>query len=417
MNNKQKENIRHLLKFSPIYHTTLKKLFAPFYEQTLYNTVIKAIQNVPFYKEYTKYIRQPFSIKELPIIRKKDIMGREREMVSKHVCSLFLSRKETGGSTGFSLELFYSPSVIIKKDVIPNYAFSVIGEKLHIATLRGQRPQNGATYQNIGRGNIILSSYLLSEKTIDEYLSLLKKYRINCLHVYPSSLSIMTRLIKSKYGKANLPDLKGILASSEIFSREEKKLVQEVFPGIKLVDLYGHNELACCAVAIDNGYFKFFPNYGYVEFIDTNERVNGHIIAEIVATSIMNTTMPFIRYGTEDYVELDEEGNVVSIIGRTSDFVINCEGKLTPCILSTRSRSMQNVTNFQYYQPQKGVLIYRVVVNDKFNDIDKKFILEDMNQSFNGLMKCEVAIVTCIERNQNGKQKRLVQDVDLKDYK
>ena len=47
----------------------------------------------------------------------------------------------------------------------------------------------------------------------------------------------------------------------------------------------------------------------------------------------MNTTMPFIRYGTDDYVEIDKNGNIIAIIGRSSDFVINKNNDIVPCII------------------------------------------------------------------------------------
>lgn len=409
--------MKNLIKYTPMYALIRKSQLAPYSPVHLQNAVLEAIKNVPFYNGYDKYIKSPFSIKDFPILCKKDILGNETLLISKRAFKAFLSRKETGGSTGYSLKLFYSPSVIIEKEVIPNYAFSLIGWNLRIATLRGQRPANGKLWQATGNGNIILSSYQLSEDNLDEYLKILRERHISCLHVYPSSLFILARLIKCKYGKVCLPDLKGILASSEIFSVENKKLVKEVFPGVKIIDFYGHNELACCAIAENDGFYHFFKNYGYVEFIETGETVNGNRIAEIVATSIMNTAMPFIRYATEDYVELDKDGNVVSIIGRTSDFVVNADGALTPCIVVTRDRSMMNISNFQYYQSIEGELTFRIVVNQEFNQIDQQYLLEDMNESFNGRMVCKVEIVNSIERTKAGKQKRLVQELNLNKYK
>lgn len=416
MNITLKETLRKLLRLTFTYKCAQKRQLSPFTQDILQKKVKRAIKNVPFYKGYFQYLRTSFSIKDFPIIRKKDIIGHESELVSKGVLRPLLMRKETGGSTGMSLELFYSPSIIISKNVLSDYAFSLIGKNLRIATLRGQRPANNKIWQNIG-SNLLLSSYQLSEKTVDTYLGVLKEKRINCLHVYPSSLSILTRLIKAKYGKANLPELKGIVASSEIFSKEEKLLVQSVFPHTKIVDLYGHNELVCCAIAVDDGFYKFFNNYGYVEFAETGEKINEHRIAEIIATSIMNTTMPFIRYGTEDYVELDANNNVVSIIGRTSDFVVNKDGELVPCIVLTRDISMQHVTNFQYYQPAKGKLTFRVIVNDQFTKIDQKYLLEDMEESFNGLMDCTISVVNHIEKTKIGKQKRLIQKLNLNEYR
>jgi hypothetical protein len=42
---------------------------------------------------------------------------------------------------------------------------------------------------------------------------------------------------------------------------------------------------------------------------------------------------------------------------------------------------------------------------------------EDLNRSFNGLVNCSVEIVDEIERTKAGKQKRLVQMLNICDYK
>ena len=154
-----------------------------------------------------------------------------------------------------------------------------------------------------------------------------------------------------------------------------------------------------------------------MEFIDTGEKINGNRIAEIVATSIMSTTMPLIRYATDDYVEIDREGKVVSVIGRTSDFIVNKLNEIAPCIVCTRTESMQNVLNFQYYQPQEGVLIFRIIVNEYHTERERKLLLEDMNTTFGTTMDCSVVVVSEVEKTKIGKQKRLVQDLDISKYK
>lgn len=417
MKSKIKELCRKIIKITPIYKHFYNTLDKPLTDKELEQAVRQAIYNVPFYKDYSKYLTGSFSIKNFPILRKSDIMGRENEFLSRKACTLFMQKVETGGSTGMSLELYYTLKTLLKKDAASQKVFDVIGRDLRVAVLRGNRPSNGKIYEYMNKKRIILSSYLLTEENIDTYIDLLKKYHITCLHVYPSSLSIFLRLIKAKYGSISLPELNGIFASSEIFSKEDKALIKEVLGDIKVIDFYSQRELTTAAYSINDGYYYFFDRYGFVEFIPTGEYVNGNAIAEIVTTSVMYEDMPFIRYGTDDYVELDTSGNVLSIIGRTTDFVVTLDKKLAPCLFNTRSTSMKNVIKFQYYQPEVGRLVYRVVVNDSFADIDKQYILEDMQNSFNDRLICEVCIVDDIERTSIGKQKRMVQTLNINNYK
>lgn len=417
MNAYFKNFLRHLFKLTGCYRTFYKNLDNPLSNDELFSKVRRAIENVPFYSGYERYLTVPFSIKNLPFISKSDIVGKERRFISKKATKFLMQKVETGGSTGTSLALFYSIRTLILNDAVAQKAFEEIGNNLTVGFLRGTRPANGRLCQKVNRHLSIFSSYMLSEDTIDEYLRLFKDRHISCLHVYPSSLMILARLIKNKYGVVDLPDLKGILSSSEIFSKADKQYVSEVFPNVTIVDYYSHNECAVAAYSVNDGFYNFYSQFGYVEFLPTGETSNGNSVAEIIATSIMNEDMPLIRYCTEDFVELDSNNNVVAIIGRTSDFVVTKDKKLAPCIISTRAKSMENVLNFQYYQMQEGKLIFRVVTNEKFNDSDIIYLTEDLQTSFNNRVDCEVSIVKSIDRTKAGKQKRMIQTLDINRYK
>jgi phenylacetate-CoA ligase len=126
--------------------------------------------------------------------------------------------------------------------------------------------------------------------------------------------------------------------------------------------------------------------------------------------------MPFIRYGTDDYVEIDNEGNIIGIIGRSSDFIINKNQNIVPCIVLTRNESKKNVINFQFYQDTPGILEYRAVVSSQFTEKEREMLVNDLTNSFDNKMACKVVVVSSIERTKIGKQKRLIQKLDLSKY-
>lgn len=405
----KKSVLRKILRKIPLYYRTKKNALNCVDSVHLVRQKLQEnIDNVPFYSSYDFQLNHENPLHNIPVLRKCDVIANTDMLRSRSVSKCCLHRVETGGSTGVSLSLYRSVRDVIKEIAFVDALFSLVGKNLIVGVLRGNKPKSGL-FEVVSKHEVLLSSYSLSLENIDAYLDILQSYNVSCLHVYPSSLVILARLIKQKYGKVNLPKLKGIFASSEIFSREDKEFVKSVFSDVKIIDFYGHNEQACCAYSIDDGEYHFLPMYGYVEFLDTGEKVNGHRIAEIVATSIMNEAMPLVRYATEDYVELDECGRVLSIIGRSSDFVLNKNGDVVPCIFSTRPLTLKNVLNFQYFQEKQGELHFRVVVTDEFSEKDIAMIKEDLQTSFDGKMVCFVDVVPQIERTKRGKQMRLIQ--------
>lgn len=405
-----KEIVKKLIRLTPHYKSKKKTLENGFSEESSFLSVDfinkNFISKIPFYSNYLSITK----FDDIPFLKKTDIIQQEFSIVNKKFNYKKLRKTSTGGSTGTSLTLYRHFNDNIFETAMSDVIFNKIGNDLTVGVLRGHKPKKGL-FQKINSKYFLLSSYDLSSKNIDEYLNFIQQKKINCLHVYPSALMILIKLIEDKKYFNILPSLKGIVSSSEVLTYENKVKILKILPNIKLIDYYGHNELACCAYAEGLNPYKFNNNYGYVEFFDTENDINGNSIKEIIATSIVNKTMPFLRYKTEDYVEIDTENNIVSIIGRSSDVILNKNNEIVPCIVLTRPISLINVLNFQYHQNTVGILNFRVVVNKDFSNFDSECIKYDISNSFSNNIDCNIIIVDNIEKTKIGKQKRLIQEL------
>lgn len=413
MNLARKEIFRNILRLSRSYRREYNSLDKKLSTEQLEHIICDHIKNVPYYNKYEQYLKGGFDIAKFPILTKDDILGHEREFVSKKQNPRFCLKAETGGSSGKTLSLFYSLDTLKRKDALPDSLFARFDcDGLNVAMLRGTKPANGKLCEVINRRLVVLSSYRLTSDNVEQYVNVIQSNNITCLHVYPSSITILAKLIKDKYGSIKFPHLKGIFASSEIFDKEDQKLVREVFGGVDIIDYYGMSELCCAAYSLNGGNYVFNQQFGFVEFLDTGERsASGFTIAKIIATSVMNTTMPLIRYDTGDMAEIDDNGNVLSIIGRTSDFVYNKNDELMPCILLTRNKSLENVVAFQFYQPRHGELQFHVIVNKHYSEENKQSLMSDLVESFPlHLMDCSVVVKDKLKRSPMGKLLRLVSD-------
>ena len=424
MNIKLKEFVRDIVRFTPRYYKTRHQLSEDFSFNKLEASVREAINNVPFYKEhdYSSFLPnagEKLSLKRFPILTKDDVLGREREFVSKRSCKFFLREEKTGGSSGKTMRLYYSPSLSIDRTVFPNMIYDkYVGKKVQLALLRGLSPSGAKFYERVGGHRIVLSSQLMNVDNIDMYLKILNDEKITCLLAYPSALMVFAGHIRDAEVNVKLPHLKAILASSEIFSLEDKKIVKEIFGNITLIDYYSMSEFAAAAYSVDLGPYKFNDNYGYVEFLPTEHKTpQGNSITKIIATSIMNRTMPLIRYDTGDLAEIDANGNVVSIVGRVNHFAVNKNNSLVPCIVIFDNQAAKKVKQYQYYQDTPGVLEVRVLPKEGFTQGDKLALQSDMKRCFHDTMDCVVKEVDTMETASVGKLKRMIQKLDLSKYK
>ena len=385
MNIKLKEFVRDLVRFTPRYFKTRRHLTQEFSIDKLQSAVEKAIINVPYYRshDYSSYLPSnsgQFSLDRFPIIDKDEVLGREREFVSRKFIKSLLREEKTGGSSGKTMKLYYSPTLSIDRTVFPNMIYDkYVGKKHQLALLRGITPHNGQLFERVGGHRVLLSSHLMTADNVEQYLQILNDEKITCLLAYPSALIVFAGLISDSKVRVQLPNLKAIFASSEIFSLEDKKFVKKVFNDVTIIDYYSMSEFALAAYSVDLGSYQFNYNYGYVEFLPTEyDTPQGNKIAKIVATSIMNSTMPLIRYDTGDLAEIDEHGDVVSIVGRVNHFAVNKSNSLVPCIVIFSNESAKRVKQYQYYQDTPGVLEVRVLPKSDFSNDDKLALQADM---------------------------------------
>ena len=143
---------------------------------------------------------------------------------------------------------------------------------------------------------------------------------------------------------------------------------------------------------------QFYTSYGYVELIDSGFREQGNVIAEMISTSLFKKTQPLIRYATGDFIEIDNEGKIRSVLGRTSNFLIGKDGNLIPAVITNRPETKANVLLIQYYQDTPGFFDNDITVNEHFTNADRKMIEEDIYDTFGDTLKGTVKIVDCIEQ-------------------
>ena len=203
-------------------------------------------ENVPYYahvfkeNKITLPLKKLEEISKIPVLTKEIIRDNYEALISQKKINSYIVN--TGGSTGKPLKLLKSKENYIKEQAFLDYYMKKIGLKsfkCKKAIIRGEYPRCGIS-EKVGN-NLILSSYLISRDTIKDYIFKLEDFNPEIIHVYPSSIYMIAKLIDENNLNINLPKLKVILSSSEIFYLEQKKLVDKVFR-CKILDLYGNTE-------------------------------------------------------------------------------------------------------------------------------------------------------------------------------
>ena len=135
---------------------------------------------------------------------------------------------------------------------------------------------------------------------------------------------------------------------------------------------------------------------------------------EIVGTSYWNEAMPFIRYRTQDFGKINNEGFIKSLDGRGQTFLTTKKGDKIAgiSILALEDYVWNYVEAIQFVQHERGKLIIRIIPRLDYTDgIGKKIIL-DIEQKWPGLFDYEIHIVEEITKGRSTKVNSIIVDMN-----
>jgi len=385
-------------------------------------TILKiAVNKVPFYKPYKSEIDfNNFSLKELnklPIVEKQDIQNDINRFLREDVNPSKLRWKATSGSSGkpFQVPKSYFSDAI---EVLLGYRAWSMGRFLYklrepAIVLRSFSPkENEPIYRRDRVRNFwYISPYHINENYLEEFLNIFKKSKAKILKGYPSSIYILTLLLKKH--KVDKPKIQTIITSSESMLSKYRNEIENYW-NCDVLDWYGQNERTVTVQQCQYGNYHNNDEYGICEVDEENN---------IIATSLNNDIMPLLRYKTNDKaIPLDDVerqslckcGRSLSIpfrgIEGRSDDIIYKEGKhpIPPINIYNLMEKFQEVK--QFYILQESDLSVKMIVTES-----KPISSESLSRLKTGIrqrignLPLEVDVVKEIKRNKKTDKIKIIE--------
>lgn len=383
--------------------------------------LFNAINTVPFYKNLKIDIDfSKFSIDDLmkfPVVNKEII---------RENTELFLSSKnrgyasQTSGSTGVPFEYYlpYKSGALELMTVnrawgMGEYGYRYGDPVVHIRSY-SPKPGQALVKHDISNNYFYISPFHLNEKYLNQYISFINDSEAKIIRGYPSSIYIFTLLLKEFNIKLN--QVKSIITSSETLLPLWREVI-EGYWGVKILDWYGQNENTVTVQQCWAGNYHNNDDYGILEIDEKNS---------IIATSLNNDVMPFIRYSTNDIaIPLESKidkcpcGRNTSIPfkgieGRQDDILVTNDGTLIPTAnFSTALKGFAELNQFQIIQELDRSLKLNLVIRP---NIESGYIEKIKAEFFQRLgdLDIQVNITDRIERDLNtGKVKVVIQKIKL----
>lgn len=412
-----------------------------FQQERLQALLKHAYENVPYYHKIFRELElKPQDIKnsddlqKLPILTKEHIRNNLDDLTAKNYSKEELIPSATGGSTGEPMRFF-----IDKKWGIWNMAAAYrewswagynLGDK--IAYLWGA-PQD-LSHQvelktkilDLMHQRIMLDAFNMTEKTLDEYVKILRKFKPKIINAYASAIYLMAQYME----KRGIGDIrpKAILTSCEMLFDYQRETIERVF-GCEVFDYYsGRDTTLQAGECSEHSGYHLSIETGMVEFVKDDEHVAPGELGKIIITDLSNYAMPFIRYEIGDLgVPSDDMCScgrglplMEKVVGRSNDILFTSDNKIIvptfipylfypDCIYTEATiKQYQKIKQFQVIQKSKNELIVKIIKEPESDEREYYYVLTNFKNCFGENMDIKLTFVESIPPLPSGKTNYII---------
>lgn len=423
-------NVGGLLSFLNKSQFWSKEQLINFQNSRLRDLVAHACSSVPFYHELflnlhlkPEDIQTIDDLKKLPILNKNTI---KKEGIERFISTTFPKKKmiisSSSGSTGEPL-FYYNTKEAYSMNLAANlrgwYWMNYrLGDK-YVKLSQNARKNFIKRLQDKMSRNLYLATNPLIESNFEFILSKIEQYKPTVIRCYPDPLLFLARY------KQNHPEFsyqpQSITTTGNILHPETREEIETVF-GCKIFDSYSCEGNSTVFECPTHTCYHPTEEYGITEVVNKNGERISNGVGRLISTDLWNLAHPFIRYDTQDSVEIDDNQcacgrnlmRINSILGRDNDVLVAPNGRkfivhnFTGFFQIDSPEINRSVDQFQVVKKQNGTVLFRLVVNGKYLNSVSDYIRSYWENEFKS--KVTIEIVDQIPLTASGKRRFLINE-------
>ena len=384
-----------------------------------------AISNTEYYSNWAKKqginaqdIKSLSDIKQFPVIEKDLIRGNPKQFHAISTNTVLKPiRLYTSGTTGTPLTV-YTDRISRSR----HYAFFSRLRKWHgvkqidkRVTMFGRiimpAEENKPPFwrYDAAQKNLLMSSYHLNQENLDQYYNKLVAYSPAEIFAYPSSLSVLAQHIINKgYDPIKL---KLVMTTAENLLPNQKAIIQQAFDA-PLVNQYGCTEMAFFASGDVDKNMLLHPEHGITEIRNESNEMTGTGNGEMIATGLVNWSMPVIRYAVGDVVHIsgvNKNGakEITEVQGRIDDVIYRLDG--TPVgRLDPIFKGGGAIKAAQMLQHSNGDVELKIMPTEEYTQDIGESLISELRMRLGNKIKIAVSLCETIEKQPNGKFRAVI---------
>ncbi len=398
-----------------------------------------AYENVPYYTElFNKNgitpndIETLEDIKKIPILTKEMARLNQDKLVSKNLHNYkHIKKGKTGGTTGIPLVVYNDPNnrSVTWASYYRWYNWIGLEKEDRVVSLWGARTVTKMPFKTKAiiktidwiQNNKTINSFNISDDNLPRIYQEIMDFNPALIKGYLSAIILIAKYIQKNNLPIN-PNLKALSSTSETLLPMYRKLVEEVF-NVPIYDQYGCGEVSAISYECkEHKGLHINEEHVYVESLNENNADVYNEKGRLIATSLDNYVMPFIRYENGDMTTLLSEkctcglnsplmGN---IDGRTIDTITlkngaKVHGVFFTSLLMEVGITTDIISRFQIYQYETGAIDFKFETKNK---IPYKLLESFKTEIYKFFKIVNITFVDFIPNEHTGKFKYLKSEIN-----
>lgn len=406
-------------------------------ERQLWNMLNFCYEYVPYYHNLFKNLNvTPNDIKtvedleKIPILTKETIKKNWEEFKPTNLNKISYYNRSTGGSTGTPFkyritkyERFLDGATIYKGWGYAGYKLGdkmvfLGGTSIGVGTMQTPFKKLEKKIHETVRNIKMLSSFDMSEEDMRQYVKIINSFRPMYLYGYASALHFFSKWIEERDISIHQPN--GIFTTAEKLFPHMRTGMIDVF-GCDVYDTYGLNDGGVHAFECsEHSGLHITTERSIMEVVDGNGGQLESGEGRILATSLYNYAMPFIRYDTgdlghiiDDVCSCGRESKLLKeVVGRSVDFLITPEGKNVHgwFFLYIFWEYCKGIKEYQVVQEKLDTIVIKIVPEDDFDEKQLDKIRGIIRKRSDG-WDVEFKFVDVVEKTEAGKHKFIINNI------
>lgn len=362
--------------------------------------------------------RDERDLKKLPILGKDQVRRHQADFLAGSLKNGRLSVFKTGGSTGVPVEVLKDPHTVELINATGLRAFRWTGWDIGepVGMIWGNPPVWTTAKEKLRDAligpEIYLDTMSLTDASMSDFVERWRQARPTLLRGHSHSIYIFASFCNKHSITSVRPT--AIISSSMMLLPSERKVIEQAF-ACKVTDLYGCEEVGLIATECEqhNGMHIDMEN-NYVELLDHNGNdVKPGEDGAVVITSLLNQSMPLIRYRMGDVASLAGRscpcGRTLplmnSISGRVADFLVRKDGSVVAgvSLVERTLTKFPGVAQMQIIQEDIDTIILKIARDPDYNAETEHALIEEFKHSVGEHNDVRVEFVTAIPQERSGK--------------